>query len=193
MLYLQQLRMEYTGWLGLFVASLLLLGLVIAALKGIHWLWNSLLAPGRDKFQGRDSTKRRIAFLEFQAQWVREHYSKAIFILDDSRRCIEVNDELCELLDADSSDLMGRKWHQFVKESTLTRTLEKWDEAYKHQGPYVNLSILIVNGEEQFFMTKATPFVWAGKVMRYVATIEPRQDRRRIERDVRVERRQLKA
>lgn len=167
---LSQVRFEIQDTAGAVVA---IVGFLAVAIPLAFLIWSRIVKPLQERWHERESVRRRLAFLECKSRWMVEHMTKAVFILDKDKRCIEVNDAACEMLQADSSDLLGRKWHGFIRSDTLTATLNKWDEAYKHQGPYRNVSTMIVDGQEKRFEVLAEPFVWHGKALNYMGTLEP--------------------
>lgn len=170
MLLLLQFHFEVRDTWGAVVA---LVGFLAIFIPLMFLVWNKIIAPLREKWYERESVRRRLAFLECKVSWITENMTKAVFILDKERRCIEVNDAACELLRADSSDLLGRKWHGFIKADMLTQTLNRWDEAYKNQAPYRNVSVMVVNGRERRFKVSAEPFIWHGRALNYMGTLEP--------------------
>lgn len=172
-MFFLQVHFEYQGTAGLIVGIILGIGTLIGVVKLAFWFWGAIVAPLRTRWQFQPTQNRRLAFLEFKQLWIIEHNAKAIFVLDDKKRCVSVNDVCAQLLRADSSDVLGRRWHSFVKESHLTSTLQKWNEAYEHQGPYRNISILVVDGEEKTFIVHAEPFIYKDKVHNYIGTLMP--------------------
>lgn len=167
---LLQVHFEVQNMAGAIVAVVGFLAIVIPL---SFLVWNRIVRPIRNKFRVRYSPGKRLAFNDFRTRWMLQHLTKAIFVLDEDKRCIQVNHALTELLDADSSELLGRKWYGFLKTDTLTSTINKWDEAYKHQGPYRNISVMIVNGEERMFRVSAEPFIYHGEVLNYIGILEP--------------------
>jgi transcriptional regulator with PAS, ATPase and Fis domain len=168
-----QAQFEYRDLIRLTVAVIGGILLLIGFIKGLVWVWNTFGQPLRDRWNMMPWISKRVAFLEFKQQWMIEYNAKAIFILDDKKRCIFVNDMCANILRTDSSDILGRKWYGFIKESTLTSTLNKWDEAYNHQSPYKNISVLIVDGKEVTFLVHAEPFIHKGKVHNFIGTLAP--------------------
>lgn len=167
---LLQIHFEYRGAIGLLVA---IVGFLAISVPLAFLVWGKIVIPLKERWYERESVKRRLAFLECKVSWMVENMTKAVFVLDKDRRCVEVNDAACALLQADSSDLLGRKWHGFIRPDLLSATLQRWDEAYKNQAPYRNISVMLINGREKRFKVMAEPFVWHGKALNYMGTLEP--------------------
>ena len=167
---LHQVHFEVRSTAGAVVA---VVGFLAIAIPLGFLIWNRIFIPLKERWYERESVRRRIAFLEYKTSWMLENMTRAVFILDKDRRCIEVNDTTCDLLGADSSDLLGKKWHGFIRADILTQTLHRWDEAYTNQAPYRNVTVMVVNGRERRFKVEAEPFVWGGRAMNYMGTLEP--------------------
>lgn len=135
-------------------------------------IWKNFLKPGRERWHDRRTARRNLAFLEFQVQWMLDHSMRPIFIMDEDKRCSFVNETLCDLLEIDSSDIIGRGWHKIIRESELSRVVAKWDEAYRFQGPYLNISQIVVGRQIYRFKVTAEPFVYKSKVRAYIGTVE---------------------
>lgn len=112
--------------------------------------------------------------MKFGFEWLLEHSDKPIFILDEDQKCVYVNPALRKIFQIDSSGVEGRRWHRLLKGSELTRVLAKWDEAYKRQSSYTNVSIIMVGGRrEKRFKVSGEPFVYRGTVRNFLGTVEP--------------------
>lgn len=170
---LLQFRLEYTGWVGLFVGMLIFTGILIGTIKGFHWFITTVLRPARDRWKERRSLRKALAFAEFEIEWLLDQGMRPVFILDDEKRCIFASETLCKMLQVDSSDLEGRSWYSKITESELSRVIEKWEQAYKHQTRYINVSTLVIGRQKVKFLVTASPFLWNNKVCRYVGTLEP--------------------
>lgn len=166
---LLQVHFEVQSTAGLVVA---IVGFLAIAIPLVFLIWNRIVNPLREGWYKRNSSVKRLAFNEFTIQWLLDHSLRPIFILDEKKRCIFANDTLLEVLKVDSSDVLGRGWHKLVKESDLTRVIQKWEEAYTHQSPYTNVSALMVGRAEKRFLVTAEPFIWKGRVTRYLGTFE---------------------
>ena len=170
---LLQVQFEYRGTLGLIVACIGFIVLVIGFVKGLQWFWQHIVKPLREWEASRKTATRERAFLRWRQEWLLDHHDLPIFILDDKKRCLWVNEALTDLLHIDSSEAEGRGWYALVRESDLSRVLNKWDEAYSHQSPYVNVTELRVGREMKMFIVRADPFLWKGRVANYIGTLEP--------------------
>jgi PAS domain-containing protein len=144
-------------------------GIIVAASYAV---WQRVIKPLREKLHATRTLRREVAFHHFEIRWLQDHFDKPIFIFDDRQRCVWVNDALTRLLQVDSSDVRGRGWHTVIKDSELSRVLQKWDEAYQHQSPYVNVSVLMTGRKEKRILITADPFCWKGKVANYIGTME---------------------
>jgi PAS domain-containing protein len=173
MAMLLQFRVEYTGWVGLIVGLIIFTGILIGTLKGAHWLWTTVIRPAKDRWKERRSIKKALAFAEFEIEWLLDQGVRPVFILDEDKRCTFASESLCRMLQVDSSDLEGRSWYARVTESELSRVIEKWEQAYKHQTRYTNVTTLVIGRQKVKFLVTAEPFLWNSKVARYIGTLEP--------------------
>jgi PAS domain S-box-containing protein len=165
----QNFTFRANGFWGAVVGAL---GVLAVAVPLSIAIWKNFGRPIWDWWRGRDSYLRRLAFTEFRLQWLEDHSSKPIIILDDKIKCIEVNEALCRLLQVDSSEVKGRGWHKLVKESELERVRAKWLQAYNDQGPFTIVCKFMVGRRERRFLMEAEPFVFNGKVRNMHTTME---------------------
>lgn len=168
-------QVQFTGPLGFMVAAAVFVGIMFGTIKLLLWFWRET-KPKLDRvYDNIRKPRSEQAFQAFQIQWLYENLQFPIFIFDHDKRCVFVNQKFTECLSTSFSKIEGRKWHRLIKESDLTRVLDKWDEAYRNQSPYVNRSVLIVSRQEREFMVFAEPFIWRGRVRYYIGRMEEQE------------------
>ena len=174
MLTLSQIHMEATGTLGLVIGILLLTStIVLSVWKVWQWVLGPILRRCWAWWNGKTPVKD-IAFLKFRTEWMADKMTVPSFILDADRKCVFANEALLKLYQIDSTEILGRAWHRLVKESELTETLRKWDEAYALQSNYTNVTTIRVGGRgERRFKIEAEPYIWRGNVRAFLGTVTP--------------------
>lgn len=166
---LLQIRFEYTGWLGLLIGLIILAGTIFATLKGGHWLWTTLLRrPWRwiVRWWHRRSLKQRVAFIKFRQDWLLNHLKNTPeAVLDEDQICVSVNEAICNLLHRDSTELLGRKFRRVVSNG--------WEQVYETHTSFEDVMTVKVGGVSKAFRVQAEPFVFKGKTMQVIITLEP--------------------
>ena len=164
-----QFRYEVTGVWGAVAAVLIAAALIIGVIKSAHWLWTTPLVRPRKwivRWWHRRSLKQKVAFLKFRQDWLINHLKNTPeAVLDEDQICVSVNEAMCRLLQRDSTELLGRKFKKLVGNG--------WEASYETQTPYEDVRTIKVGGALRAFRLQAEPFVFRGKTMKVIITLEP--------------------
>lgn len=158
-------NVQFTGPLGALVALIILFTLIVAALKGGQWLWQSVGRKLVDRLNRVRVANCEREMLEFWKDFF-NHRKYLVMILNDKRECIYISTGLAREWNTSPHLVEGRKWRRLHKESTLDGYLAKLREAGESQSPFVHPVVIIPNGHEAQYLARGEPYI-AKKDLRY--------------------------
>lgn len=169
-------NVEFAGPLGLLVAAAIVIGVIVAAIKGIQWLWQTFGVPLRERIYRVRVGRAEKEFLEFWQGFFDHRKQLLIMILNEKKECIYISTGLANAWQTSFSMVQGRRWHRFHKASTLSSYLDRLDESYELQSPFIYLTTIEPNGHEEQFLVRAEPCVLKQKVKYFVISMERMQE-----------------
>lgn len=111
-----------------------------------------------------------VAYLKFKLRRNTRRASEPIFVLNERMNCDFVNNALCEMLDADSSELENRNWIHFIVPEERAVVLKEWQLAYEENTMFEMVWTALIRGERKKLLIQAEPFIYEGKVRNYFGT-----------------------
>lgn len=117
------------------------------------------------------------AFLLFRAKQRDKSSRTPTFLMDAIGSCISANSALCDLLECDSADLVGRDWINLIAPSDRATVRENWRRSYEDGIPYDYEQNLLICGKPIRCRVSAEPFVFEGRVKNFLGTVQIKEAR----------------